>query len=138
MTYALEIPGEPIPQGSKSKGANGQLYERADLKQWRQAIAWTCRLVVRDAAPLDEAVLVVATFTLSKPKSSRDELARRKPDLDKLQRAVGDGLTDGRLLKDDSAIVAWIAEKDFGSNPGARLEIYTVGAEPATTFEARL
>lgn len=33
------------------------------------------------------------------------------PDTDKLQRAVGDGLVAGGLLRDDSLIVSWLAEK---------------------------
>ena len=44
--------------------------------------------------------------------------AASPPDVDKLQRAVGDALKKARILTDDSRIVQWIAGKRWAP-PGA-------------------
>lgn len=110
--------GEPAPQGSKTI-MRGRLVESSKkLPAWRKAIA--------DAAKelneyTEEPVEVLIIFYLPKPKTVKRKYPSVKPDLDKLCRAVGDGIT-GILIKDDSQIVELSARKEYGQ-PGAFIQI---------------
>lgn len=78
-------------------------------------------------------VLVTATFTFPRPKSHyrtgknahllRDDAPHYKtghPDLDKLQRAIGDSLT-GIVVRDDKQIVAWNTVKSYADLAGVEI-----------------
>lgn len=123
MTVEFEITGLPAPQGSKSKMPNGAMVEsgsaagRAKLRDWRTA----CAQVARDIAEenhYDAPVAVTVEFRFPMPKSRPVKVKRQgvawkqgKPDLDKLQRALGDSLTAGGLVARDELIVAWRSSK---------------------------
>ena len=120
----LTIPGTPVPQGSMTcVGRRGfhQLIpsNRAALKPWRDQIA---RAADQAAAAghwwHDQPVHVTLRFTIVRP----DTIPRRvRPwphvarggDLDKLVRAVLDGLVQGHLLDDDSRVVILDASKAY-------------------------
>lgn len=116
------VPGTPVTEGSTKyvghRGARPVLLHdnHAALKAWRDKISDVAVLYARQAGwttPLDEPVCVAVTFRLPKPKRPAfDKEAATKPDLDKLQRAVGDALGK-RLLREDSRIVGWHAEKRY-------------------------
>lgn len=100
--------GVPAPQGSKAyKGfRNGKpvLKETSEaLAPWRDAVRRMARTAINDHtrrtgrawAPLDEAVMVSAVVTLPATGAAAkrgDVYATSTPDLDKLQRAIGDAL----------------------------------------------
>ena len=48
-----------------------------------------------------------------------------KPDKDKLERALFDGLTDAGVWKDDALVVDGGSRKMYGTNPGVRLWVQT-------------
>lgn len=115
------VEGVAVPQGSKSARVYGGRAVLTDgfgdkprvLKAWRRAVF--------EAAPklgLDVPVVVELCFVLPRPKSRpRDVFVAVKPDLDKLVRAVLDGLTSTKtevgLLRDDSRVVRLVAEKRY-------------------------
>jgi len=109
--------GEPAPQGSKKHVGNGRFVEASKkLKPWRAAVADAVfRVWAQDGSRVfDTPVVVYATFYIPRPKSVRRLLPSVPPDLDKLQRSLGDALSvDAGVLADDSLIVKWVAEKRY-------------------------
>jgi Holliday junction resolvase RusA-like endonuclease len=112
------IEGVPIPQGSKTVSqAKGRAWLRdanaARLKPWRHVVATHADLGVTFDCP----VTVTLSFVLPRPQKPRWAVPAVKPDIDKLTRAVLDGLTDGGLLADDARVVDLIVRKRY-PNPG--------------------
>ena len=126
------IRGEPAPQGSKTafvRGRRAVLVETSKkLPAWRKQIEDTAR---REYAgePIDQPVKVTVDFFMPKPQKPRFEWPATAPDLDKLQRAIGDGLEKGGVLRNDSRIVHWEAHKFYADTPddmGAHITITTL------------
>lgn len=99
---AFVVYGMPTPQGSKKLVGGGRLVESAaDLKPWRNAIATQAKKSIMVlgstwAGAIDEPVMVGVTFTFPHSGASLkrgDIFHDITPDLDKLQRAVGDALS---------------------------------------------
>ena len=120
----LFIAGVPRPQGSKNaykRGTRVVLVEsNKHLPEWRQAVFEALRA---SGITFDSAVTVMATFYIPRPKTNRRLYATTKPDVDKLQRAIGDCLTKAGTIVDDSYIVTWNAAKAYadGVEPGVRI-----------------
>ena len=119
------VPGEPRPQGSVTRmPGGGFLYGKtaaahAAVMAWRQAIE---RHAIQAAQRHPRghlrpvyagAVSVEYVFLLSRPASSRRLLPSVKPDLDKLERAVGDALEAAGILDNDSRIVTCTKRKYY-------------------------
>lgn len=125
----LEVTGRPTPQGSK-RVFNGRLVEAqsANLKKWRGAIAEACLPYKNQNIYLGPIRLEV-DFYLERPKTvsqAQRALPIVAPDLDKLVRAVGDGIgQSGMIWGDDSQIVDIQARKHYadGRLPGATIKI---------------
>lgn len=122
------VPGQPRPQGSKRHVGGGQVVESsAYLPGWRRAVA----LVARNAAARQQwrrardAVRVDLLYLFVQPKSNRAvwPVARWVGDLDKLTRAISDGLVDAGAIDDDSLVVQSCQEKAWGSRAGVRVTI---------------
>lgn len=115
VTFAVE--GVPIPQGSKKGYVRGRRAVLVDdnapkLKPWRQSIAAASDVGVT----FDVPVFVAAVFYMPRPKRPKFWLPGVVPDLDKLMRALGDGMKDGGLLSDDSRIVSQFIHKRYASD----------------------
>lgn len=126
------IPGKPQQQGSK-RFFNGRGVEANKLlAPWRaDAIANLQQAMGQQlVAQFIEPVWVTATFAYARPAShygtgrnagelklSAPHFKRSAPDLDKLQRALGDALTQAGVIRDDSLIVRWTVEKVWESVP---------------------
>jgi Holliday junction resolvase RusA-like endonuclease len=126
IVYELTIDGVPASQGNHRQNGRGMIYDAGGdrLDVWRQLIALQARSARRGAMPLDEPVAVFVTFRLEMPKRPRYGAAPiTHPDLDKLQRAVGDALVMGGAIADDGRIVRWVAEKIYAERPGAEIAI---------------
>lgn len=127
-SFSYFVPGFPVPQGSKSVSRSGHLYDvnAKTLKPWRKLIAETIRSKDPDLV-IDAPVSLHVVFYMQRPKShfnksglksSAPTYMQTTPDLDKLIRAVGDGVaTDAGFLKDDSRIVSINAEKRYCVEP---------------------
>jgi Holliday junction resolvase RusA-like endonuclease len=127
--------GDPAPQGSKNV-YNGRLVEASKkLKPWRAAVAdavFRTFVATGDDSQFTEPVIVYATFYLPKPKTVKRLLPSVPPDLDKLQRALGDALSvDAGVLADDSLIVQWVSTKLYSDaqNSGVRVAIKVATSE---------
>jgi Holliday junction resolvase RusA-like endonuclease len=86
-------------------------------KGWEQLVAEQAQQVVGDALFLGPVVLTV-TFHLPRPISlpKRTRHHTKQPDLDKLVRAIGDGLT-GVVFLDDKQVVDLHARKCYADYP---------------------
>lgn len=119
------VHGKPAPQGSKTRNAHGALYESSKaVGPWREAVrAETQRHVT---SPMAGAVSVWLVFLMKRPaghyRTGRNAHLLRdaapaypagKPDIDKLARAVLDGLTSGGAWKDDGQAVTLTVQKQY-------------------------
>ena len=87
---------------------------------WRADIANVSRSVILDKAQCGVEVSLV--FTLKKPKTVTRSEPFKRPDIDKLSRAVLDGLT-GVAYEDDEQVVKLIAVKEYGNVEGVTIRI---------------
>lgn len=128
-SFSFFVPGEPITEGSTKAFTSGQrvvvTHDRGrELDQWRLKVAHAAEAAAQAAywEPLyDGPVEVWAEFRLLRPKSAPKSRkhAQMKPDLDKLQRAIGDALAPYKrpgVLRDDSRIVGWSAVKRYADD----------------------
>lgn len=135
---AFTVFGIPAPKGSKRAFAVGGRAMVVDdnkpaLRDWtRQVNDVVQGLAERGAATLDEPVHVTVRFYMPKPKSApkrRRTWPDRKPDLDKLIRALLDPMVKTRILADDARVVELSAEKDYptdGDRPRAEVMVWTL------------
>lgn len=127
------VPGEPAPQGStRAFVVNGHAnitHDNSKTLPWRTAIQAE---ILRQAGklriefPESEPVSLSMEFVLPRPKSEPKTRTRphtRKPDGDKLARAVGDALS-GLVYRDDAQVTRMTWSKrtaETGEVPGARI-----------------
>jgi Holliday junction resolvase RusA-like endonuclease len=84
--------------------------------EWRANVRDEVRKAMDGRAPLEGPVVLAITFTRPKPVSApkrKPTWPHRKPDWDKLARAVSDGLKDGGAYKDDAQVVRAMVIKDY-------------------------
>lgn len=135
---AVFVPGTPTPQGSKRHVGNGRMIESAaGLAEWRDRIGRHVRAMAgRQHHPgydREVAVELHARFALRRPPSVKRAEAVVRPDVDKLTRAVFDGLVDGGLLHDDAQIVRAVVSKHYAAAAGPTgvhlvVRVYEAGA----------
>ncbi len=131
---SFAVHGLPIPQGSTRvwmvKGRPITTSSARGLGAWRRLVAD----VAQDHAPKqpwDGPVGIELHFGLPKPKSApkrRRVWPDKRPDLDKLTRAVLDALTYV-VFADDSQVIEIRASKDYGP-PGVVVEIRRIVEVP--------
>ena len=127
----VTVLGEPIPQGSlRAVGRGRMISDNTRLRPWRDTVAWHVRedMVSEGVVTFEGPVSLHATFTLPRPKSApkRRWAPDRKPDLDKLLRALLDACTAGGAWSDDAQVVTASASKVYpvdGSLPGVTFTI---------------
>jgi len=117
------VMGDPKPQGSKrgfvTKTGKVALVEMAGnaLKTWREAIALTAQIEAKKQnwELTDEPVSVEVIFYMKKPQKPKFVLPGVRPDIDKLLRALLDGLTQAKTVYfDDSQVCVLQASKTYG------------------------
>ena len=129
--------GVPQPQGSARAFIRGNhaivTHDNPQTTNWRHTIATQAQSVARNELFLGPVALRV-TFRLPRPISLPKKVSHhvRKPDLDKLIRAIGDGLT-GTVFVDDKQIVELHAAKVYTS--GARPPSAHIVVETASAFD---
>lgn len=126
------VAGNPAPQGSKRHVGRGVMIESSkNLKPWRALVARKAASVAKTLdQPMDGHLRLIVRFELPAPKRSRfGNRPAGPPDLDKLVRAICDGLKDGKLIVDDARIVEITATKHWAtSQPGAIVTLETIEA----------
>lgn len=148
----LFVPGRPVPQGSKTAFVNKKtgrpvvVDKDMRLPEWRMKITAHAIHAIQHHSialdyPLDGPVGVMVEFLLTRPRShygtgrnanvlkpSAPRYPATMPDIDKLLRAILDGITDARVWLDDGQVVfvnAWkkYADPANGEVEGARIEL---------------
>lgn len=115
----FSIPGTPIPQGSKRHVGNGRMIEaNPKLRPWRAEVTRAALLALGDQEPFQKSdgISVELTFFLPKPKTVTRSMPTVKPDIDKLSRAILDGITDAGIWPDDSQVIKLQATKNYTSD----------------------
>lgn len=146
------VPGEPVTQGSMRSFTNPKTGrtvivhdKEKELSAWRDEITAFARHAWAKAGweTLDEPVMVTLVAYVTPPKRPRFPVPGMKPDLDKIQRAIGDALSPDQrpnkakpwkakpwqALKEDSRIVRWKSEKLYAHGdvrPGVFIRVTRV------------
>jgi Holliday junction resolvase RusA-like endonuclease len=133
----FEVLGEPVPQGStrsfhiKKLNRVVTTHSNRNTDRWRERIATEAQKAQESNAFYSDdrkmAYFIILDFYFSKPKSTPKKILfnTKRPDLDKLIRAVLDGITDV-LIPDDAQVMGimarkYYAEKDTPPHLGVRL-----------------
>lgn len=152
---SLTVYGIPIPQGStKAFMRPGMKHpvvtaDNVKTKPWRQAIVDAARSRPNWRPSVEGPVEVRVVFYLPRPKSAPRRVAEpaKKPDLDKLLRAVCDALTAAAVWRDDAQVVLAVARKAFAGGihdpqgsrdfgvPRARIEVSEASEAERSLFE---
>lgn len=139
--YEFVVNGRARPQGSKRAVMNKHtgrvslLESSSRHKHWRQLVALCAQnAATKPAQPIDGPVRVNLEFYFSRPKSHykiRNEYpllkmdapvyatSRSIGDIDKLQRAVYDSITDAGWITDDSLIAEVHCRKSYRNDYNA-------------------
>lgn len=110
------------PQGSHRQGFGKSVREtNPKTEPYRHAVAQACEdytEVFDDWEPLDGHLeLSVVFWMMPPPKADPDRpFPNVAPDLDKLIRSTCDGITRGKLWKDDARVVRIVAEKEHATS----------------------
>lgn len=129
------VPGEPAPQGSK-KWVGRMVEDNPKTAPWRERVERRAAECMNGTDPLLGPVEVQLDFYFQRPQShfgtGRNEgrlkpnaAAYKKtyPDIDKLCRAVFDGLVAGGVLRDDGQVAVLTTAKKYASSPGVRVVV---------------
>lgn len=128
MSGQVFVPGRPVPQGSAKafvvKGRAVVTSDNAKTNPWRADIHAAVRAVVGDRIAYPEGpVALVLGFAMPRRASEPKRVTpphTRKPDGDKLLRAVMDALT-GLVYTDDAQVTSFVVDKrtaEIGVQPG--------------------
>lgn len=117
----IRVNGRPAPQGSKRHVGAGRMVEASSaVGPWREAVrAETQRVIDAGAWPLTQGPVIGSLiFRLPRPASlpRKVTMPAKRPDLDKLTRAVLDGLVAGGALGDDGQVVDLCARKLYADD----------------------
>lgn len=127
--------GKAAPQGSAKavvSRSTGRPMLKKDNEQrqneWRRNVRDETRKVMDGRDPMEGPVVLTITFTWPKPVSApkrKPSWPCRKPDWDKLSRAVSDGLKDGGAYVDDAQVVRAVVVKEYPRTGEDRQPLYT-------------
>ena len=138
MSIIIRVAGIPAPQGSKIRTEYGMREASKAVGPWRDAVRTETQRVCEHFT-ITGPVEVRVNFYLARPKGhygtgrnanrikdSAPLYPSGMPDLDKLCRAVLDGLTAGGAWRDDAQVVVLMATKNYADqniSPGCDIEI---------------
>jgi Holliday junction resolvase RusA-like endonuclease len=139
MNLMFIVQGEAIPQGSKTIAQGGGKVWLRDanpkLKAWRASLSQQVAMQLPDGIGFKqhEPVRAVILIYLPKPKSVTRSLPTAKPDVDKLCRAIFDGLADANAIAADQQIVEVKISKHYclpGDTPKVFINLHTANELP--------
>ena len=117
MPVHFTVWGSPKAQGSLRHVGRGRLINAPETLDWRFQVTTASRQAMAARLPLEGPVAVDLHFIVPRPKSIPKKILRpfKKPDLDKLIRAVLDGMTYGGVWGDDAQVVDIRASKHYAT-----------------------
>lgn len=129
----FKVAGKPIPKGSMraslDKYGDIKVYsDNRELTGWTRSVYWSAKAAMGRRSATTHPVEVVIDFVVPVPKRREGELwpkQRGTGDLDKLTRAILDGIT-GPVLVDDSQVVRILATKRYENSRALRSTGVTV------------
>ncbi|CAI9417234.1 RusA family crossover junction endodeoxyribonuclease [Nocardioides sp. T2.26MG-1] len=133
---AIRVHGRPITQGSKTKNRYGMHDDNAKvLKPWRAAVRAAAEDAGRYHDTITGPVRVWIRFTFDRPpshyrtgrnahllKADAPRFPTHKNDVDKLQRACFDAITDAQVWADDGLVVDVRARKFYAGEDELALD----------------
>ena len=113
--------GVPVPQGSKRAYVVGSRAVVVDtnkeaLRPWRAAVQHAGEIALAGRQGITDAACVHLEFHMPRPKTVTRLRPSTKPDIDKLTRALLDGLTDSGVLRDDALVVSLRVEEWYADD----------------------
>ena len=128
MTVTFFVAGVPVPQGSKTAFVVGKRAVLTDankdkLRPWRAEVTRVAGEAWAGRESLAGAVSVEVRFVFERPKTVKRDTPHVKPDIDKLLRALFDGVTDAKVWLDDAQVVRVNATKVYGAVAGVDVSI---------------
>lgn len=120
--YEITARGRPAPKGSRiaarTKAGKGYTYPASKFEQpWINEVRDATKNVMRHHAQIPPPYIVDLTIRVPRPKDYRSSPWPVAHDLDKLARAVVDGLVKGGAMSDDRHVVALYARKEYAADP---------------------
>lgn len=136
----FEILGLPAAQGSKKHVGRGIMVETSkNLKPWRDSVSAAARDIADTLdGPLDGELELSVEFRFPMPASRKKAVQEAgqcaktsAPDLDKLLRALGDGLQAAGLIRDDARIARYrdVSKVEVVGWTGAIVRVGTTSQE---------
>jgi Holliday junction resolvase RusA-like endonuclease len=133
----VDVAGRPAPKGSRTaaKTKHGKLYTYPASKHerpWVDAVTDATRLVMRHRATPAPPYHVGLTLRIPRPVRQAPSAYAwpTQHDVDKLARAVIDGLVKGKAMVDDRHVTSLTVCKLFvadGEEPGVTASVQEVG-----------
>lgn len=134
MKIEFVVWGDPTPQGSKNAFVNPKTGRAvvveaagARLKTWRRLVTDAGRKAMNALNGVVEPeipVKVTLEFYMPIPRTVKVGVWHaKKPDLDKLIRAVLDACTEAGIWKDDSRVACLVVTKKYAEYPGVSVTV---------------
>lgn len=136
--FVYGIPkAQPRPRAFARKFGDkwqARVYDAGTAEEWKGLIAAAVRPVI-PATPIEGPVELTIMFYMPRPKNhfrSNGDIKPKapnfhtsKPDLDNLEKAVKDALTQLQVWRDDSQVALKITEKRYTQTgaPGANIKV---------------
>jgi crossover junction endodeoxyribonuclease RusA len=128
VSVSFRVEGNAAAQGSMKHVGNGRLVAMSKkLPSWRKAVIAAAKEAHGPVwEPMDGPLTVHLDIFIPKPKKTKfPDYPAGTPDLDKLQRAIGDALKLAGTITDDARIVSWHAHKRWTVlEPYAHITVY--------------
>lgn len=144
MTYEFSVIG--IPKGSPrprafTRGKHASVFVPPQADDWKSCVRAAVRLVTFDDPPmLDGPVRLSIIYRLPRPKSSkkrdRTPWHTTKPDLDNMDKATMDALSEAGVWNDDRQVAFKESSKvyaDAGESIGASIVVIELSPQKGST-----
>lgn len=133
---SFDVRGAPMPKGSTTRMPNGATLpagtteSRKRMSQWRDDVRMAATVAMGDDPPFTGAIRLFVEFALAPPRTGIPKYKwgwlphTKKPDVDKLLRAVNDALT-GVVWRDDSQVCVCAINKRYAwdHRTGASIDV---------------
>jgi Holliday junction resolvase RusA-like endonuclease len=124
-TLRVRVPGLPTGKGSVTRMPNGAMLngktpgQRQRYADWAEGVRNATDRTWAQQPPMAGPVAVELTVWMPRPKSRPRQVWHiSAPDLDKMQRLIGDELTKAKVIVDDRIVAKWVSEKFLAGPDG--------------------
>lgn len=145
----FDVRGHPTPKGSTTRMPNGATLpagtteSRKRMGQWRDDVKQAAMIAMGEKPPMTGPVRLFVEFALMPPRTGIPKYKwgwlphTKKPDVDKLLRALNDALT-GVVWRDDSQVCVCAINKVYAwdGRTGATVDVDEITDVAAQEFAA--